>query len=46
RLTTPSGVVEGMPIGLDDRGALLVQCSDGSVVPVFSADISFPSANR
>ncbi|WP_274651614.1 biotin--[acetyl-CoA-carboxylase] ligase [Paenibacillus humicola] len=38
RLNLPSGAVEGTPIGLDERGALLVRRADGSEMPVFSAE--------
>jgi BirA family biotin operon repressor/biotin-[acetyl-CoA-carboxylase] ligase len=43
KLITPGGTIEGTPIGLDERGALLVEQSDGSVVPVFSAEMGVPS---
>ncbi|CAH1218328.1 Bifunctional ligase/repressor BirA [Paenibacillus plantiphilus] len=44
RLYSPAGEFEGTPIGLDERGALLVKKSDGSIVPVFSAEMSAPKA--
>ncbi|WP_425517601.1 biotin--[acetyl-CoA-carboxylase] ligase [Paenibacillus oenotherae] len=45
KLYAPTEVFEGTPIGLDERGALLVEKADGSVVPVFSAEMRFPEAN-
>ncbi|GGD68968.1 biotin--[acetyl-CoA-carboxylase] ligase [Paenibacillus nasutitermitis] len=45
RLVTPSGVVEGTPVGLDDRGALLVKLAGGEIIPVFSADIKLPAGD-
>ncbi|MFF2482197.1 biotin--[acetyl-CoA-carboxylase] ligase [Paenibacillus sp. NPDC058071] len=39
RLTTPQGVIEGVPVGLDNSGAIKVQKPDGSVVLVFSAEM-------
>lgn len=41
-LTTPQGVLEGVPIGLEESGALLLQLDDGSIAPVFSAEMGWP----
>lgn len=42
RLTTPQGVIEGVPIGLDQSGAIAVKLNDGSTVLVFSAEMGEP----
>jgi len=41
-LTTAEGIVEGIPIGLCDSGALSVRKTDGTVIAVFSADSIIP----
>lgn len=46
RLYSPAGVLEGTPVGLDERGALLVRNSAGDIVPVFSAEMTFPDGER
>ncbi|MFX3633453.1 MAG: biotin--[acetyl-CoA-carboxylase] ligase [Candidatus Pristimantibacillus sp.] len=42
RLTTPQGVIEGVPVGLDQSGAIAVKQNDGSTVLVFSAEMGEP----
>lgn len=42
RLITPQGDIVGVPIGLDETGAIRVQLADGSVKPVFSAEMGEP----
>ncbi|PZD93564.1 biotin--[acetyl-CoA-carboxylase] ligase [Paenibacillus sambharensis] len=39
KLTTPQGIMEGIPVGLADSGALLLKLEDGDTVPVFSAEM-------
>ncbi|CAM4217498.1 biotin--[acetyl-CoA-carboxylase] ligase [Paenibacillus tarimensis] len=39
KLTTPQGIMEGVPVGLADSGALLLMLQDGATVPVFSAEM-------
>ncbi|BBH20957.1 bifunctional ligase/repressor BirA [Paenibacillus baekrokdamisoli] len=46
QLKTPTGIVVGTPIGLDESGALLVKLEDGSLLPIFSAEMSPLSDNR
>lgn len=41
-LTTPQGVIEGTPIGLDPSGAITVRKNDGSTIVVFSAEMGEP----
>jgi BirA family transcriptional regulator, biotin operon repressor / biotin---[acetyl-CoA-carboxylase] ligase len=41
-LTTPQGVIDGIPVGLADTGALLVKQADGSTISVFSAEMGLP----
>lgn len=41
-LHSPSGAVEGVPIGLDESGALRVRLADGSVTSVYSAEMGDP----
>jgi BirA family transcriptional regulator, biotin operon repressor / biotin---[acetyl-CoA-carboxylase] ligase len=43
-LTTPQTVIEGVPIGLSDSGAIVVRLDDGSEMPVFSAEMGLPQA--
>ncbi|MBJ6363564.1 biotin--[acetyl-CoA-carboxylase] ligase [Paenibacillus sp. GCM10012307] len=43
-LTTPQGVIEGVPVGLEENGALLVQLDDGQLKPVFSAEMGLPDS--
>ncbi len=43
-LTTPQAVIEGVPIGLSDSGAIVVRMDDGSEIPVFSAEMGLPRA--
>ncbi|MGG1313430.1 biotin--[acetyl-CoA-carboxylase] ligase [Cohnella laeviribosi] len=38
-LATPRGPIEGIPRGLNDMGGLLVELSDGTLMPVYSAEI-------
>lgn len=38
-LTTPQGVIEGTPRGLDDMGGLQVELADGSFRTVYSAEV-------
>ncbi|MGM0880433.1 MAG: biotin--[acetyl-CoA-carboxylase] ligase [Bacillota bacterium] len=42
RLITPQGDIVGVPIGLDDTGAIRIKLADGSVKPVFSAEMGEP----
>lgn len=42
RLITPQGDMMGIPIGLDESGAIRIQLSDGTVKPVFSAEMGEP----
>ncbi|RCW51075.1 biotin--[acetyl-CoA-carboxylase] ligase [Paenibacillus prosopidis] len=42
RLITPQGDIVGVPIGLDETGAIRIQLEDGSVKPVFSAEMGEP----
>lgn len=41
-LTTPQGELEGVPVGLDENGALLLKMDNGEVLPVFSAEMGWP----
>ena len=43
-LTTPQAMIEGVPIGLSDSGAIVVRMDDGSEIPVFSAEMGLPRA--
>ncbi len=43
-LTTPQAVIEGVPVGLSDSGAIVVRMDDGSEIPVFSAEMGLPRA--
>jgi BirA family transcriptional regulator, biotin operon repressor / biotin---[acetyl-CoA-carboxylase] ligase len=38
-LNTPQGRVEGIPVGLDDSGGLLVRLADDSIRSVYSAEV-------
>ncbi|WP_054024521.1 biotin--[acetyl-CoA-carboxylase] ligase [Bacillus sp. FJAT-28004] len=42
RLMTPQGDMVGIPMGLDESGAILIQLEDGSIKPVFSAEMGEP----
>ena len=42
RLITPQGDIIGVPIGLDESGAIRIEFADGSVRPVFSAEMGEP----
>ncbi|MGO4183076.1 biotin--[acetyl-CoA-carboxylase] ligase [Paenibacillus sp. MCAF9] len=42
RLTTPQGELVGIPIGLEESGAIRIQLEDGSIKPVFSAEMGEP----
>lgn len=42
RLITPQGDIEGIPIGLDESGAIRVKLADGSIKTVFSAEMGEP----
>jgi BirA family biotin operon repressor/biotin-[acetyl-CoA-carboxylase] ligase len=42
RLITPQGDLVGVPIGLDESGAIRIQLADGSIKPVFSAEMGEP----
>jgi BirA family biotin operon repressor/biotin-[acetyl-CoA-carboxylase] ligase len=42
RLLTPQGDITGIPIGLDESGAIRIQMADGTVKPVFSAEMGEP----
>ncbi|MBB3109317.1 BirA family biotin operon repressor/biotin-[acetyl-CoA-carboxylase] ligase [Paenibacillus phyllosphaerae] len=42
KLMTPQGVVEGIPVALNDSGALLVRLGDGREMPIFSAESMRP----
>jgi len=42
RLVTPQGDIVGVPIGLDESGAIRIQLEDGSIKPVFSAEMGEP----
>ncbi|WP_053376365.1 biotin--[acetyl-CoA-carboxylase] ligase [Paenibacillus sp. FJAT-27812] len=42
RLMTPQGDITGIPIGLDESGAIRIQLADGTVKPVFSAEMGEP----
>lgn len=41
-LTTPQGKLTGVPIGLDESGAIIVKRDDGKVVTLFSAEMGEP----
>lgn len=43
-LITPQGVIEGVPVGLADSGAIIVEQANGERAVVFSADMGEPSA--
>ncbi|MBD2845129.1 biotin--[acetyl-CoA-carboxylase] ligase [Paenibacillus sp. IB182496] len=45
-LTTPQGVLTGVPVGLAESGALLVRLGDGEVRAVFSAEMGASSSGR
>lgn len=42
RLVTPQGDFVGIPIGLDESGAIRIKLEDGTVRPVFSAEMGEP----
>lgn len=42
RLITPQGDIVGVPIGLDESGAIRIELGDGSVRSVFSAEMGEP----
>lgn len=42
RLITPQGDIIGVPIGLDESGAIKIELPDGTVKPVFSAEMGEP----
>ncbi|WP_424766236.1 biotin--[acetyl-CoA-carboxylase] ligase [Paenibacillus sp. sgz302251] len=42
RLITPQGDIVGIPIGLDESGAIRVELADGSIKTVFSAEMGEP----
>ncbi|CAM4400509.1 BirA family biotin operon repressor/biotin-[acetyl-CoA-carboxylase] ligase [Paenibacillus endophyticus] len=42
RLVTPQGEMVGVPIGLDDSGAIRIKLADGTIKPVFSAEMGEP----
>jgi BirA family biotin operon repressor/biotin-[acetyl-CoA-carboxylase] ligase len=42
RLITPQGDITGIPIGLDESGAIRIELADGTVKPVFSAEMGEP----
>jgi len=42
RLITPQGELEGVPVGLEESGAIRVERSDGSIVTIFSAEMGEP----
>lgn len=42
RLITPQGDIVGVPIGLDESGAIRIELGDGSVKSVFSAEMGEP----
>jgi BirA family biotin operon repressor/biotin-[acetyl-CoA-carboxylase] ligase len=46
QLKTPSGMMIGTPIGLDERGALLAKLEDGTIMPIFSAETMPAPDNR
>ncbi|XEC92715.1 biotin--[acetyl-CoA-carboxylase] ligase [Paenibacillus tarimensis] len=41
-LITPQGELRGVPVGLADNGALLVREEDGTIRPIFSAEMGLP----
>ncbi|WP_028561256.1 biotin--[acetyl-CoA-carboxylase] ligase [Paenibacillus pinihumi] len=43
-LTTPQGIIEGIPVGLEENGALLVKLDDGQLKPFFSAEMGMPNS--
>ncbi|GGF89049.1 biotin--[acetyl-CoA-carboxylase] ligase [Paenibacillus abyssi] len=42
-LITPQGPMVGTPIGLGEHGALMLQQDNGSIVPIFSAEMGLPT---
>ncbi|WP_337103438.1 biotin--[acetyl-CoA-carboxylase] ligase [Paenibacillus sp. YIM B09110] len=42
-LVTPQGTITGIPVGLDTSGAINIQLEDGSVIPIFSAEMGEPT---
>ena len=42
RLLTPQGDIIGVPIGLDESGAIRIELADGTIKPVFSAEMGEP----
>ncbi|MDQ8735417.1 biotin--[acetyl-CoA-carboxylase] ligase [Paenibacillus sp. LHD-38] len=42
RLITPQGDIVGVPIGLDESGAIRIELADGTIKPVFSAEMGEP----
>lgn len=42
-LVTPQGTITGVPVGLDVTGAIKIQLDDGSIIPVFSAEMGEPT---
>jgi len=42
-LTTPQAVIEGVPTGLSDTGAIVVRLDDGRELSVFSAEMGLPT---
>lgn len=42
RLTTPQGELTGVPVGLEESGAIRVRKEDGTVVSIFSAEMGEP----
>lgn len=42
RLTTPQGEIVGIPIGLDESGAIRIELEDGTLKSIFSAEMGEP----
>lgn len=42
RLITPQGELTGVPIGLENNGAIRIRREDGSVIAIFSAEMGEP----
>jgi BirA family biotin operon repressor/biotin-[acetyl-CoA-carboxylase] ligase len=40
KLMTPQGPIIGMPVSIDENGALLVQLEDGTITTVYSGEIT------
>lgn len=43
KLTTPQGVIVGVPVGLHESGAINIRMEDGTVTTVFSAEMGEPT---